>query len=153
SEKQLEIELANHVTTLATSVGERNIDKYENLNRAADYIAKSLSQLGYVVSNHSFYVAGREVHNLEIEIAGTTKPAETVVIGAHYAPVIGTPGAKDNATVVAAPLELARMLKNKRADRSLRFFFFVNEEPPFFMGPNMGSFVYARKACERREDI
>ena len=42
------------------------------------------------------------------EIAGGARGAEIVVIGAHYDSVLGTRGANDNATGVAALLGLAR---------------------------------------------
>ena len=68
-----------------------------------------------------------------------------VIVGAHYDSVSGTVGANDNATGVAATLELARWLQGSHLRRTIRFVFFVNEEPPYFQTGQMGSRVYARK--------
>jgi Zn-dependent M28 family amino/carboxypeptidase len=59
--------------------------------------------------------------------------------------VPGTVGADDNATGVAAILELARMLHDSKLRKTIRFVLFVNEEPPFFQTDTMGSLVYARQ--------
>ncbi len=50
---------------------------------------------------------------------GFTKPNEVVVVGAHYDQLEGCPGADDNASGVAAVLEVARVLSSGRFDRSL----------------------------------
>jgi len=68
-----------------------------------------------------------------------------VIVGAHYDSVSGTAGANDNASGVAAVLELARLLQGSKLRRPVRFVFFVNEEPPYFQTMEMGSFVYARQ--------
>ena len=69
--------------------------------------------------------------------------AENVVVGAHYDTVVGCPGANDNATGVAAVLELAQRFSGRPQPRTIRFVAFVNEEPPFFQTAHMGSAVYA----------
>ena len=84
---------------------------------------------------------------------GTGRPGEIVVVGAHYDSVYGSPGANDNATGVAALLEMARSSKEWIPARTLRFVAFVNEEPPYFQTDNMGSRVYARRCRERGENI
>ena len=83
--------------------------------------------------------------NLEAILVGTDTPSENFVVGAHYDSVAGPVGADDNATGVAAVLELARQFKTARLRGTVRFLFFVNEEPPYFQTENMGSTVYARK--------
>jgi Zn-dependent M28 family amino/carboxypeptidase len=75
------------------------------------------------------------------------------VVGAHYDTVPGSPGADDNASGVAALLELARLLRGCRRARTIRLVAFVNEEPPFFYWGEMGSTVYARAARSRGDDI
>jgi Zn-dependent M28 family amino/carboxypeptidase len=90
--------------------------------------------------------AGRPVRNVEVN------PAEaTVVVGAHYDTVPGSPGADDNASAVAALVELAGMLG--RENLPIRFVAFANEEEPHFMGPDMGSWVCARRSRDRGERI
>jgi Zn-dependent M28 family amino/carboxypeptidase len=48
-------------------------------------------------------------------------------------------------------LALARRLAQKPAQHTLRFVAFVNEEPPYFLTEQMGSFVYAGR-CKARGD-
>jgi Zn-dependent M28 family amino/carboxypeptidase len=72
-------------------------------------------------------------------------------VGAHYDTLPGTVGADDNATGVAAVLELARQLRGSRPRKTVRFVIFVNEEPPFFQTSRMGSLLYARQL--RRENV
>ena len=72
------------------------------------------------------------VANLEAQLLGSEKSEAAVVVGSHYDSVGGTVGANDNASGVAATLELARLLKGNKLHRTVRFVFFVNEEPPYF---------------------
>jgi len=98
-------------------------------------------------------VGSTSVTNVETELPGTHKPDEVIIIGAHYDSVSGSPGANDNASGVAALLELARNLKDRGAARTIRFVAFANEEPPYFQTEQMGSRVYARRSRERQERI
>ena len=152
-EMSLRVRLERHVTVLAGTVGERNIWRYDALETAASYIEETLRELHYPVAEQAYAAEGRTVRNLETEIAGTRLPDEIVVIGAHYDSVVGSPGANDNASGVAALLEIARLLAGKSSVRTVRFVAFVNEEPPFFYSQDMGSRVYARRARERGDDI
>jgi Zn-dependent M28 family amino/carboxypeptidase len=93
------------------------------------------------------------VENLEGEIAGTQKPEEIVLVGAHYDSVPVSQGANDNASGVAAVLEIARLLRTEPFSRTVRFVAFVNEEPPFFQTGEMGSRVYASQSRKRGEKI
>ena len=70
-----------------------------------------------------------------------------------YDLVRGIPGANDNASGVAALLELSRLFVEFKPDRTVRFVAFVNEESPFFYRRQMGSMVYAEAARERGDDI
>ena len=76
-----------------------------------------------------------------------------MLVGAHYDSETGTPGANDNASGVAATLELARRLSGLRFAKSIRFVLFANEESPYFQSPGMGSLVHARGCRERGERI
>ena len=152
-------QLRKDVTELAGGIGDRNVNtEYENLCKASDFIEKSFVDAGCKVSRQCYEVSqfgleGRECYNLEVEITGSEKPDDIVVIGAHYDSLEGTPGANDNATGVAALLALARAFIHKKPVRTLRFVAFTNEEPPYFQSDNMGSFVYARRCRERKENV
>ncbi len=75
------------------------------------------------------------------------------MIGAHYDTVAGTPGADDNASGVAALLELARLHKEESLDKTLQFVAFALEEPPFFRSKFMGSYVYAKNLSKEGKII
>jgi len=112
-----------HVEALAQD--ERNVD----LERPARYIEEAFAGS----SSHYFRSGGRQVRNLETG-------SGDIVVGAHYDTVPGSPGADDNASGVAVLIELSAMLR----DLQIRFVAFANEEAPYYLSPEMGSFVYAR---------
>lgn len=145
--------LEKHVSMLAEHIGERNLWHYEGLDASARYIGKALRGFGYKVHRQEFSVEGVTVANVEGERTGTSLPEEILVVGAHYDSLIGSPGANDNASGVAGVLEIARLLATRKLSRTIRFVAFVNEEPPFFQTPHMGSRVYASRARRRKEQI
>lgn len=152
-EADLRDRLREHVTVLAEKIGERNTRRYPALQQAANYIGVRFRDLGLAVREEPYRIGEKEVANIAAELKGMSRPDEIVAIGAHYDSVPGTAGANDNASGVAALLELARMFKETKPDRTLRFVAFVNEEPPWFQTEEMGSLVYARRAKERKEKI
>ena len=141
------------IRALASEIGERNLGNYDALCAAARYLEKELRAMGYDVRSQEYLLQGRGVRNLEVELLGRSLPDEIVLVGAHYDSAPGTPGADDNASGVAALLELARAYRGKSFSRTLRLAFFTNEEPPFFWTEDMGSFVCARRCRERGERI
>lgn len=145
--------LKRHVEELAGRIGERNLFEPRALDQAAGYVERIWREQGYGVASQEYQVATRTVRNLEIELPGSSRPGEVVVVGAHYDSVMNCPGANDNGSGTAAVLELARLLRDQRLARTVRLVAFVNEEPPYFQTGNMGSLVYARRARERGEDI
>jgi Zn-dependent M28 family amino/carboxypeptidase len=151
--KRLESRLRTHVQALAGTIGERSVFRPDGLEAAARYIARDLEASGFQPASQPFTALGREVRNIEAELSGTTRANQIVVLGAHYDSVEGCPGANDNGSGVAALLELARALKSSALERTVRFVAFVNEEPPFFQGPQMGSVVSARRSRARGERI
>ena len=128
TEIELRGELIADVQTLAGQIGERNMARYLQLNAAADFIETSFSRAGLQPRRDSYDLNGRACHNIEAEIRGA-RP-EILLIGAHYDSVLGSPGANDNGSGIAAMLALARRFVGKPAHLTLRFVAFVNEEPP-----------------------
>lgn len=145
--------LRRHVTAIAEHIGERNLWHYPALNAAAQYIEDQLTGLGLQPRRQTYTVQGREVSNLEVEVTGKDPVEEVVVIGAHYDSVLGSPGANDNGSGVAALLELARLFADAPQPAAIRFVAFVNEEPPFYHTEQMGSVVYAQRAKNRKTPI
>src|SRR3989442_6632039 len=109
--------LHHHVAVLARS--ERNAD----LETAARYIE---SAFGSSESQY-FESGGRTVRNIQ-----STKPA-SIVVGAHYDTVPGSPGADDNASAVAVLIELAAM------QLPVRFVAFANAAMPDLFGSAMAT--------------
>jgi Zn-dependent M28 family amino/carboxypeptidase len=142
-----------HVSRLALDIGPRNVFRPDALHAAADYIRNEWAAQGYQVNSQYYPAMGVKSENLEVRRIGKTKPEETILVGAHYDTVQGTPGADDNASGIAALLELTRMFAATETARTLRFVAFVNEEPPFFFWNQMGSGVYAEAAKARGENI
>src|SRR2546426_841658 len=124
-ELALRDQLKAHIVMLAGTIGERNLLRYQALNAAAGYISQQFQEMVYTVREQIFVVEGKTVKNLEAELPGKSHAKEIILFGAHYDSVIGSPGANDNATGVAAVLALARFAKEYRFARTLRFVAFV----------------------------
>jgi Zn-dependent M28 family amino/carboxypeptidase len=116
-------------------------------------LAEQLEGAGYGVDRTGNEVDGVMTMNIAVEVHGSANDTEIVLVGAHYDSAHGCPGADDNASGVAGVLALARRFKSATPDRTLRFVFFSNEEPPYFKTPNMGSLVYAKAASGRGDRV
>lgn len=143
-------ELAADVQKLGAGIGVRNLNRYDELKAAADFIEQSFAAAGLQPRRQSYLVSGKTCDNIEVEITGTNSQ-EIIVIGGHYDTVPGSPGANDNGSGVAATLALARRFAGKPCGRTLRFVAFVNEEAPHFQSELMGSWVYAHR-CKASGD-
>ncbi|HUL42276.1 MAG TPA: M28 family peptidase [Burkholderiales bacterium] len=147
------MQLRNHVGRLAGGIGERNVFRAGTLRSAADYIRAEWTAQGYRVAVQAYTAEGVPSENLEVTAPGKSNPGEIILIGAHYDSVQGSPGANDNASGVAALLEISRRFAERAPARTVRFVAFVNEEPPFFFWDKMGSMIYAKAARARSDAI
>jgi len=145
--------LETHIGKLAGEIGARNVTRYEALKKTESYLEKELTKSGWKVRHQTFESRAKTVRNFDVELPGTTKPDEIVIVGAHYDTAYDSPGANDNTSGTAGLLELARLIAHTTNARTLRLALFVNEEPPYFRTEEMGSRVYARKCKERDENI
>jgi len=143
--------LSEHVEVLATEIGERNANKPEKLEQAADYIEQQFSSFGYVPKSEIINEKGQR--NIVVDLYGKQNRNRILVIGAHYDTTWSTPGADDNASGVAGLLEIARAFHNKQLPITVRFVAFVNEEFPWYGTNDMGSLYHATHARESNEDI
>lgn len=147
-------QLRRDVTRLAVDIGPRDCRvQPEKLAEAAEFLREALATAGHEVQAQTFDVGRVECVNLEVEIPGSSRASEVVVVGAHYDSVFNSPAANDNGTGVAALLALARRLAGTKPERTLRLVAFTNEEPPFFQTERMGSAHYAKRCRERDENI
>ena len=149
----LETRLKEHVAVLAGDIGERHVGRPDALHAAEAFVAGALAAHGRHVARQTYTAGGVPSSNLEVTVPGTSRASEIVLVGAHYDTVPGSPGADDNASGVAALIEIARILRGARFARTVKLVAFVNEEPPFFLSGEMGSSVYARDARRRGDDI
>jgi Zn-dependent M28 family amino/carboxypeptidase len=148
---QLASRLRFHVELLASTIGGRLATTGQE--KAAKYIEQELGSYGYSPQRQAFVVAGQTFANIEAEIPGVQDRKKILVIGAHYDTAGDLPGANDNASGVAATLELARHFVKAKPAKTVRWLFFANEEPPYFQTPAMGSYVYANRCRKRNEDV
>ncbi len=80
-----------------------------------DLCTSRLTEYGYEVVLDD-YGTGTNVIGRRL---GKSAPEQTVVVGAHYDHIEDCPGADDNASGVAATLEIARVLAEAELDRTL----------------------------------
>jgi len=154
-ERALAVTLRRHIEAIASR--EHNLRRYDELEKSARYIEATLASYGHSVGRQEFFFDDRAVRNVDVVIeprADIANP-EVIVVGAHYDSVVGSPGANDNGSGVAAVLELARLLRDRAGTgtRRIRLVLFVNEEPPYFKTEDMGSLHYARALAERTENV
>lgn len=131
----------------------RNYKNEKSLNIAADYIAHAFTELGMPLYRQKW-----EVNQITYEnIIATYRPKlkRRFVIGAHYDVYKETYGADDNASGVAALLELARLLKQSslQLDYGIDFAAYSLEEPPFFRSEKMGSYQHAQSVFKSGQEI
>jgi len=159
AQRELVEELRRDVYALAGTIGQRNLgEEPQAYEEAAKYIEEAFGRAGYAPQRQTFDADKAPASNIEAEIR---RGEEIVVIGAHYDSVIGSPGADDNASGVAAMLAIARrMARDNPAPapsggegRTLRFVAFANEEPPYFTTDQMGSWQYAKRCRDRGERV
>lgn len=148
------LNLKKHIFNLSNNIGERNIDKYENLKATVDYIENNLSlNKKYKIWKQEFKCYEKKFYNIEAEIKGIKYPYKIIIIGSHYDTVKGSPGANDNASGISVMLELAKLLCNYELNYTIRFVAFTNEEPPFIRTKDKGSNYYAKNSKNKDDDI
>jgi hypothetical protein len=145
AETSLQTSLKRDIEILSTQIGRRNSSNYQNLVKAKAFLTQELEQAGYTVKEQNYQIDNKTYTNLAVEIPGSSRGNEVLVIGAHYDTAFTSPGANDNATGAVAVLALAREFAGTKPLRTLRFVEFTNEEPPLFWTDNMGSLVYAKE--------
>src|SRR5262249_8800799 len=133
--------LRAHVEEISGELSPRSFDRPDNLDRAADYIRAELQRSSARVMDQAFVFEGYSYRN----VIASFGPAEgeRIVVGAHYDAFGSFPGADDNASGVAALLELSRLLGGVAPRTGIDLVAFTLEEPPAFGSPGMGSTVHA----------
>jgi len=134
---------------LEALVGERNpFSTPGPLEQAAGYITHQFQSIGLAVSREEVPFEGTTSHNIFGLKEGSDSSVGIFILGAHYDSVQGTPGADDNASAVAALLEVARCLEAIPVKSSVLFTAFTLEEYGF-----IGSRQMAARIKEAGEPI
>lgn len=91
---------------------------------ASAYIQSRLAAMGYEVIVDPVLTS----NNLIVRRTGTAGLGQRFVVGAHFDTVVGSPGADDNATGVAAILEIARVLTGYEPEQTVEIVAYALEE-------------------------
>jgi hypothetical protein len=138
--------LKKDVTFLASTPEPRNYKNLKTLKEVTTYIRKIFEENSSHVETHTFKISQGPAYENIIASFGP-REGDRFIIGAHYDVFGEYPGADDNASGVAAILEIARLLKEEKTPLKNRIDLvaFALEEPPFFASSDMGSAHYAKK--------
>lgn len=109
-----------------------------------DFVALELDAAGLRVERQLFEWKGREHHNVVGTLDGAEPARPWVVVGAHFDSVAYSPGADDNASGVAALLEIARLLGRTRPKATVQFVGFNLEEIQDLVHYRIGSRAYVQ---------
>jgi Zn-dependent M28 family amino/carboxypeptidase len=114
--------------TLEVVVGERSpFSSRHHLAMVESFIEKELSSYGLKVESDYFSYRGTKFRNI-VGRSSAPRGAPSIILGAHFDSVPGTPGADDNGSGVAVLLEAARLLSRIRLRSELLFCGFNLEE-------------------------
>jgi len=115
------------------------------LAAAEDHVALELGAAGLRVERQLFDWNGAEFHNVVATRDGADPTRPWVVVAAHFDSTPHTPGADDNASGVAAMLEVARLLRDERLGATVQLVGLNLEEVQNVLGQfRIGSLAYAR---------
>lgn len=145
------MKLRGHVDTLAHTFHPRDWHHPDNLDKAAEYIAGHFKAAGAAVEFQDFAVQDKRYRNV-IGRFGVGK-GRKVVVGAHYDACGETPGADDNASGVAALIELAYLVGHEPPSSEVELVAYTLEEPPFFRTAMMGSAIHAKSIAPESSSI
>lgn len=159
--------LALTVKRLSVDRYPRSADHPERLQQAADDIAAALRATGAEVEIQAVPVEESTNSNIVARFGPRDGPVR--VIGAHYdshghahegakhargySLATHTPGADDNASGVAALIELAHLLQQRPPRQAVELVAYTLEEPPHFRTAAMGSAHHARRLATSKRPV
>jgi hypothetical protein len=144
--------LREHVNALAVDIGSRTPLNRDSFVRAANYIHSVFEEASLSVREQDYQYYDQRVTNVL-----ATAPTAIGATAYHLVGLIttlspGTPGADDNASAVAALLELAGRLRNERLKAPVLFAAFTLEEPPAYLTGHQGSRIFGQWRPHARGD-
>jgi Zn-dependent M28 family amino/carboxypeptidase len=138
-----------HVRKLAGEIGVR-VRATRNETLGARYIADEFRSLGYDVHIQKFSVDSGTSRNVVARWPGARR--FPFVVGGHMDTVQTSPGANDNASGVAATLEIARLVAGKEQARWITFVAFGSEEYGDDGVHHVGSSVFVERLGQQGRD-
>ena len=145
------VALQRHVQALAVTYQPRSVENFAMLEAAGDYVLAEMRAAGAAPEIQSVDVHGTVYRNFIARFGPPEGPL--LVIGAHYDACGQTPGADDNASGVAALLELTRLLARDPPSQPVELVAYTLEEPPYFRTEFMGSFRHARSLAQQKRPV
>jgi Zn-dependent M28 family amino/carboxypeptidase len=141
--------LSEHVRTLTQS---SRVPKTAGHRSALEYIRSRLVAAGFPVKESRFRGPSLDGINLLTEPFPEDPELPLLIVGAHYDAATGTPGADDNASGVAALLELANHVQNVRKSLhpKARIQLVAYDLEEYGM---VGSWQHSLELAERRERL
>lgn len=125
-------ELRKHVEALAAAhrsetpvISELTKAPHTRVQSAA-YVAQAFNSLGLTAVTETSNDDGLEVRNVYVDVPGTKRPAEQILVMAHHD--AWHTGADDNSSGVAVLIEAARVLKDAAPARTIRLLATDREE-------------------------
>lgn len=154
--------LESHVRDLSEKLLAR--EGFEkSLNPTVEWIEKQIAPYGKSY-RQSYQANNQTFHNIILNFANHSDSLvsnkEIIVVGAHYDTAHGFPGADDNASAVAALIELARLLSTNQTSEypislahPIQLVFYTLEEPPYFRSEKMGSYIHASDLIKKQQKV
>ena len=140
-------QLKNIEEHLQFLIGERNpFTEPDHLEKTRLYITKQFESFNLSVNQEAVDFENSRSFNVIGKLIGNQSTQKPFVLAAHYDTKPGTPGADDNASAVAALLEIARCLADHNFHTPLIFTAFTLEEYGF-----IGSRHFIEQAATRNE--
>lgn len=142
--------LRKYVVKISTQTFARNPKHIDYLNKTADYIYKSFASY----SDNTFYqkYEFNKVVFKNVLVSFGPSNAHRIIVGAHYDVFGEAPGADNNASGVAALIELARLFQ--KVEKILKYRIdlvaYTLEEPPYTNTNQMGSNIHAKSLQENQ---
>lgn len=143
--------LKQHVIRLTKEFYPRNEGHPDNLEKVADYLQNEFAQTSARIERQTYQVNNFNYHNV-IASFGPEK-GERIIVGAHYDTAGALPGADDNASSVAALIELAYLLNKTTLPKRVDLVAYTLEEPPYFGSKYMGSAAHVKMLLKQNIQV
>jgi Zn-dependent M28 family amino/carboxypeptidase len=153
-ERDLAARLKAHIIAIASEP--HSVQHPGALERSAVAIEAALRSIGYEPQRQEYEIDGATVRNIwvTIEPADGAAADGALVVGGHYDSVDEAPGANDNGSGAAGTIELARLMKSFKPQRTRIYFVaFVNEEAPYWGGDDQGAERFLQLLLQKGERV